>query len=224
MVKAILFCLLIIFNISLHAVDKVTLPKKGTVKPIAFFQSYKQFNSTNYKSKNLQPPTVRSASNKQLFFTNGFFLSYAPFIPSNIFNISSHLSKHYKHSIKKFKPFIYMQTSKEAYRSRNANAEENALVMADWLIRLGYDARVVVGTFKNKPHAWVVMKNMQNYYILDATNRGNRKHYPLAATLPNYHPRYMYNQKYIWKNKGSSFTTRYDSANWEKKYKFITGT
>ncbi len=215
------FCLLIIVSVNLYALDETALPKKGNVKPTAFFESYKRFNTMSYKKKRLQPPIVISASNKQLYFSNGLFLSYAPFIPSNIFNIASHLSKHYTHSRKRFHKLRFMQTSKQAYISRNVNNEENALVMTDWLIKLGYDARVVIGTLKNKPHAWVMMKNMQDFFILDATLKGKRKHYPLAATLPNYHPKYMYNHQYTWENQGSSFTTRYDSDNWVKKYNFI---
>lgn len=213
--------LIFLLTCSLFSNTNQNLPIKGKIKSLSIFNFYKTFDVDTYKDKNIKPFIFMKATDEKLYFANAYFLSYTPFIPNNIFYVASYLSSHLKNKTNRYKLTHNFKTSKQAYKARLVSSEENALIMADWLITLGYDARVVVGTFKQNKHAWVLLNNLNNFYILDATNIGKRKRFPLAATLPNYHPKYMYNHINIWINKGSSFTTNYSSDNWVESYSFI---
>ena len=49
------------------------------------------------------------------------------------------------------------QSSQQAFYSAVGDCEDHAILLADWLIGLGYDARVAVGDYDGAGHAWVVL-------------------------------------------------------------------
>jgi len=202
--------------VPLQASNHIKQPKDGSLKSLSFFDLYAKWDVQEFKKK--KDPTLTSSSlNKKFYFKNAFLVKYVPFIPKNMFYTLTHLSKHLKHTDSS----KLTKTSQQTYQYRSANYEEGAILTADWLIELGYDARVIVGKYKNKNHAWVLLLNQNNEYILDTSFRRKVKHFPLAGTMPNYHPKYMYNNKYIWINTGSQLTVKYRDKKWEKSYQFI---
>jgi hypothetical protein len=96
-------------------------------------------------------------------------------------------------------------------------------MLADWLSTLGHDARVALGKHENEGHAWVILFSEGRQLILEATQKNGVQqiiYYPLASTLPEYHPMYMFNRNYFWTNTGSMYTTQYQSSAWIKKSRF----
>ncbi|NGN97538.1 hypothetical protein G5S52_07615 [Grimontia sp. S25] len=113
------------------------------------------------------------------------------------------------------------QSSKQSYYYPSGDCEDHAILLADWLIEAGYDARVAVGTYDGGGHAWVVLFINGNEYVLEATQkRGFGRQYPLASTQPNYHPTMMFTQDHFWLNTGSDVTTDYSSKHWKLMSRF----
>lgn len=118
------------------------------------------------------------------------------------------------------------QTSREAFRITRGDCEDHAIILADWLIEMGEDARVVLGTYQGGGHAWVVLLRNGKEYLLEATDKSVSKNraYPLAALQNGYHPRYMFNQTDFWVNAGSDRTRSYSGAFWEKRSIYSRGS
>ena len=116
------------------------------------------------------------------------------------------------------------QNSKQAFFNTRGDCEDHAIILADWLISMGLDARVVLGKFDNGGHAWVVVFKDSKVFLLEATSKQKRKQwnlYPLADFQTKYHPKCMFNRDYFWLNIGSIYTTRYIGNHWVKKSKFF---
>ena len=114
--------------------------------------------------------------------------------------------------------------SKEAFVNTRGDCEDHALALTDWLIEMNVDARVVLGSYKNEGHAWVVVFLDNSVFLLESTSKlksRSWRHYPLAKFETDYHPKYMFNRDYFWLNTGSIYTTRYDGNNWVKRSRFF---
>ncbi|MDE0841357.1 MAG: transglutaminase domain-containing protein [Porticoccaceae bacterium] len=112
------------------------------------------------------------------------------------------------------------QTSREAFAFARGDCEDHALILADWLIAMGEDARVVLGDYRGGGHAWVVLFKDGREYLLEATKKTGltrSKPYPLASLHRDYHPQVMFNRYDFWQNQGSKFTTRYSGGEWHKQ-------
>lgn len=158
------------------------------------------------------------------YFANGFFKGYVPFSVDSQWLALHYISKRLKYTLDSVQFAGYQEiwlTSEESYDSMRGDCEDHAILLADWLVGLGYDARVAFGTYKNEGHAWVVLFDKGKTYLLEATSKYVRRHLPLAATLPQYHPRGMFNHRYIWYNYGPQLTTDYNSSNWVKTACFL---
>lgn len=90
------------------------------------------------------------------------------------------------------------QTSPYTYKNMWGDCEDFAILLADWMIGLGYDARVVVGKVKGEGHAWVVMERGGEEYLLEATERGSRRSFPLTRLHPEYEPECMFDRDSFW--------------------------
>lgn len=115
------------------------------------------------------------------------------------------------------------QSSRQAFYNTRGDCEDHALILADWLISMGYDARVVLGTAKREYHAWVVLFHKEREYLLEATSKRKKmdwSHYPLAGLQTDYQPEYMFNRRFFWTNKGSAFTTHYNGDQWLKQSRY----
>lgn len=114
------------------------------------------------------------------------------------------------------------QTSSQAFKYTRGDCEDHAIALADWLIEMGEDARVVIGKYKKVGHAWVVLFKNNKEYILEATQKRNlRKPYLLAKYQPNYKAKMMFNREYFWYIKNEKSSMNYSSSNWIKKSTYI---
>jgi hypothetical protein len=181
-----------------------------------------------YWSFQNNPPVTASAFGTDYLhhFVNHYLIGYAPFETDNLwmphYTISIRLQ--YQLDAQQYGGFKEVwQNSREAFFNTRGDCEDHALALTDWLIEMGIDARVVLGNYKNEGHAWVVVFLNNDVFLLESTSKQKSKswrHYPLAKFETNYHPKYMFNQKYFWLNTGSSYTTKYEGNNWVKKSKF----
>ena len=154
---------------------------------------------------------------------NAYLIGFSPFETGKLWVPMQTLASRLKYKTDKnqFKGMVDVwQTSKQAYYWLRGDCEDHAVLLADWLIEMGYDARVVLGKHKNIGHAWVVLFYDQKTYIIEATNKKTRRTYPLANKLPNYKPAFMFNRNFFWKNTGTELTTIYDDKKWKKVSRF----
>lgn len=115
------------------------------------------------------------------------------------------------------------QSSRQAFYNTRGDCEDHALILADWLISMGYDARVVIGTAMREGHAWVVVFHEGREFLLEATSKRKQMDwslYPLAGLQTDYQPEYMFNRSFFWTNQGSAFTTRYSGGQWLRQSRY----
>tara|TARA_B100001093_G_scaffold497187_1_gene543811 strand:- start:43 stop:888 length:846 start_codon:yes stop_codon:yes gene_type:complete len=115
------------------------------------------------------------------------------------------------------------QTSREAFSFSRGDCEDHALILADWLIGIGEDARVVLGDYRGGGHAWVVLFKGGKEFLLEATKKdgvGRNRAYPLASLHNEYHPQIMFNRSEFWENSGSKYTTRYSGRSWRLQSRY----
>lgn len=114
-------------------------------------------------------------------------------------------------------------TSRQAWVGARGDCEDHAILLADWLIEMGLDARVALGMHGRTGHAWVIVLHNGREYLLEATSKRKLKRwsaYPLARTLPDYHPDMMFNRETLWLNTGSQFTVEYAGDRWKPMLTF----
>ena len=159
-------------------------------------------------------------------FVNGYLLGYEPFKTEHLwvplYAISSKLK--YQLDSNQYNGLTDVwQTSKQAFMNTRGDCEDHALVLADWLIEMGLDARVAIGEYHDGGHAWVVVFKDSEVYLLEGTDKLKKTHwryYPLAKFAAEYRPMYMFNRNYFWANTGSKYTTDYEGSNWIKRSRY----
>jgi hypothetical protein len=112
------------------------------------------------------------------------------------------------------------QNSAQSYVLPEGDCEDHAILLADWLISEGVDARVVGGEYKSGGHAWVIAIINGNSFLLEATDKRAGKswnHYPLAELAKYYSPKYMFNRTDFWENTNSANTSDYTNSSWVKR-------
>ncbi|MBW1822905.1 MAG: hypothetical protein JRI92_14440 [Deltaproteobacteria bacterium] len=79
----------------------------------------------------------------------------------------------------------------------------------------------IVDVWQTSKQAYYWLRgDCEDHAIIEATNKQNRRTYPLANKLPNYKPAFMFNRDFFWKNTGTVLTTIYDDSKWEKVSSF----
>lgn len=157
---------------------------------------------------------------------NVYLEGYEPFPADNVMIpllVLSQRKSYLLDSVHYFGRQDVWQSSRQAYLYSRGDCEDHALILADWLIAMGEDARVVVGTWDGEGHAWVSLMKDGQEYLLEATKKsglGRNKPYPLASLHTNYVPEYMFNDRYFWVNTGTKYTPRYAEIAWEKRSRF----
>ncbi len=175
------------------------------------------------------PPETASAFGTDYLhhFVNHYLVGYAPFQTEYLWMPHYTISMRLKYQLdaQQYGGFKEVwQNSKEAFYNTRGDCEDHALALTDWLIEMGLDARVVLGSYKNDGHAWVVIFMKDDVFLLESTSKqknNNWRHYPLARFESNYHPKYMFNRDFFWLNTGSIYTTSYEGNNWVKKSRFF---
>ena len=166
------------------------------------------------------------AEDDRHYIVHGYLVGYAPFVTDSIwepwYTLASRKSYELDDRIYGGRAEVW-QTSRQAYQYSKGDCEDHAIALADWLIELGEDARVVVGSHGTTGHAWVVLFRGGREYLLEATNKRLSRSYtrfPLASLQVNYRPRYMFNRSTFWVNEGTEFTTDYSSPAWKLRSRY----
>ena len=110
-------------------------------------------------------------------------------------------------------PRDYWQNSMETFNSRNGDCEDSSILLADWLISRGIEAKVATGkTEDGEGHAWCVARIDGLQYILETTALPDPDNPPLASKLwEQYQPRYLFDRKglYFLKNEHETMVDDY---------------
>lgn len=157
------------------------------------------------------------------YFLNAFFVDFAPDRASHIWEVhrAVRLRVRYQLDSRHFGRREIWQTSRQTYESLRGDCEDYAILLADWLIASGFEARVVIGRHKKDGHAWVVVLDGNRTYLVEATGREKRWTYPLARFLPDYRPEAMFDRDTFWVNTGSPLTTDYRGERWRPSSRFF---
>ena len=164
----------------------------------------------------------------QPYFANSFLLGFVPFKTTNAWQPLALLSmrKTYMFDHDQYGA-LYVdvwQNSKQAYAHSHGDCEDHALLLTDWLIGLGFDARVVVGeTSAGEGHAWVILFTDSGDYVLEATSKRAPKSindFLRVERAIHYYPQIQFNRESLWENTGSVLTTNYKDSKWKLRSRF----
>lgn len=155
-------------------------------------------------------------------FQNCFLVGYHPFEVSEIWMPHQVLSMRLKYQLDwdQFPGFqeIWL-SSYETFRAGSGDCEDHSVALADWLISMGEDARVVTGTHEGDGHAWVVVIRDTGTFLLESTSKKRRRlfsSYPLASLAKGYEPSSMFNREYYWVKDSPENTADYTGKHWIK--------
>lgn len=155
-------------------------------------------------------------------FLNSFLVGYRPFEVSEIWMPHQVLSMRLKYQFdhEQFPGFeeIWL-SSYQAFQAGRGDCEDHSIALADWLVDMGEDARVVIGTHDGGGHAWVVVIRDTGTFLLEATSKKRQRlwsSYPLASLAQGYEPTAMFNRDYFWTNHDLSQKTNYTGNHWIK--------
>jgi len=158
-------------------------------------------------------------------FANSYLVGFRPFPVENnwlpLYAIAQ--LKTYETDDKQYNTPELWQNSAQAYAKPRGDCEDHAIILADWLISEGIDARVVGGSYKGGGHAWVLAIIDNQEFILEATSKRKTKnwnHYPLASLARHYKPEFMFNREQFWINTNSSITHNYRGKHWKQTSTF----
>lgn len=216
------------------------IPKEGRVKSLTsssvskiYRREHKEKQYPNgygvFLPNNMVYAITAASVSKELYYVNGYLNGYVPFAADSVWKPLDYLRTRITYLLDKShykgRSDVW-QTAKDSLNQTFGDCEDHSIVLADWLIGLGYDARIALGEVqfpgdKRGGHAWVVLFDKGKEYILEATSKARWRQLPLAASLPYYYPRYMFNRDYLWSNTGSVYTVKYSGKKWVKSGKFI---
>lgn len=161
------------------------------------------------------------------YFANSYLLGYQPFEAERIWVplYTLAMRKKYQYDDLQYSGLKDVwQNSKQAFLHTRGDCEDHAIILADWLISMGVDARVVMGTFREEGHAWVVYFVDGKAYLLEATSKKRVRRMgaiPPASLMTAYHPTHQFNRDKFWVNTGTRFTTRYNGPQWKLTSRFV---
>ena len=189
----------------------------------------KRFSSYYFQDKDGLKFTYTSIGvNKRPYFVNSFLVGFKPFDTQYVWMPMAAISqrKNYLLDHKLYGPNMLdiWQNSEQAYRFSHGDCEDHALIVTDWLISLGYDAKVVIGEYQGQGgHAWVLLNYKGRDYVIESTDK--RRVTSIANFLPaqtatKYLPTAMFNRDLFWENSGSKYTSNYRSDKWQLRSRF----
>ena len=182
--------------------------------------------SFTWQVANQPVTTLAPGLDRRHHFANAYLVGYVPFPDVDTWvplaALAQRKSYQFDHDQYPGMPELW-QTSREAFFHPRGDCEDHALALADWLIGLGHDARVVIGTMRGGGHAWVVLLDGPRTYLLEATDKQPGRALPLAAQHPDYRPEAMFNREHYWVNTGSAMTTDYRGRHWQLRSTFRRG-
>ncbi len=167
---------------------------------------------------------------RNYYFANSYLVGYQPYKTTKLWQplVTLALKKTYQfdHDQHGANWKDIWQNSKQAYYYSHGDCEDHAILLADWLISMGYDARVAIGKVPSGGHAWVILYYDNKEYLLEATSKRRPRSigdFKLAKFAAEYRPEYLFNRDSFWANTGTHLTTRYSGNHWIKTATFILG-
>ena len=167
---------------------------------------------------------------KKHHFANSYLIGYTPFKTEEywvpLYMLASRKLYQYDHLQYSGLEDVW-QNSLQAFKNTRGDCEDHAVALADWLIGLGLDARVALGTYKQEGHAWVIVFKDGKEYLLEATRKSRINQwskYRLAKVEHEYHPEFLFNRDNLWINTGSKYTVSYTGNNWKLASTFYKAT
>ncbi len=184
------------------------------------------WSSFTWQVRDQPVTTIAPGLDRRHHFANAYLVGYVPFPDVEAWVPLAALAQRkryeFDHDQYPGAPELW-QTSREAFFHPRGDCEDHALALADWLIGLGHDARVVIGTMRGGGHAWVVLLDGPRTYLLEATDKRPARALPLASQLPDYRPEAMFNREHYWVNEGSTLTADYRGGHWQPRSRFSRG-
>lgn len=107
------------------------------------------------------------------------------------------------------------QLAAETWQYKNGDCEDSSILLTDWLIERGFDARVVIGTTDElEGHAWCVVNLEGTTYLLETTGATpDMRNLPYAAARSHfYRPRFQFNRNSIFFRRDEGSAPRYWST------------
>lgn len=104
------------------------------------------------------------------------------------------------------------QASRDTVRYGNGDCEDTSILLADWLVASGYEARVAIGTTEQEEgHAWCVVRHDGEEYILESTAaEPDISNPPLVSSIGReYHPTYLFDRQKIYFRRHEGWTPDY---------------
>jgi len=181
--------------------------------------TYWKFRQANYVT------ATATAIDKQDYFVNSYLVGFQPFAVDALwqpFYIVATRKRYLLDSTQYGLDDIW-QNSAQSYLNTRGDCEDHALLLADWLIGLGVDARVVLGTYQGAGHAWVVALHDGETFLLEATSKRRYRNwnaYPLAGVSAGYRPTAMFNRSGFWVNSGNPNSRDYSGSHWQRVSNF----
>ncbi len=92
------------------------------------------------------------------------------------------------------------QRPSETYSFRNGDCEDSSLMLADWLIARGFDARVAIGqALAQGGHAWVVVRLHDKQYLLETTMNEVPQMPPEPVVAKGrYQPQFLFDRRNLY--------------------------
>jgi predicted transglutaminase-like cysteine proteinase len=110
------------------------------------------------------------------------------------------------------------QRPSETYTFQNGDCEDSSLMLADWLLSRGFEARVAVGhALGQGGHAWVVVRLDGHQYLLESTLNDAPQNPPEPELVRDqYQPHYLFDHNSLYFPQGLSSTTvdYFDPNSW----------
>lgn len=160
-------------------------------------------------------------------FLNSFLVGYHPFEVSEPWMPHQVLRMRLKYQLDKdqFTGFEEVWLSSyQAFQAGRGDCEDHSIALADWLIEMGEDARVVTGTHNGGGHAWVIVIRETGTFLLEATRKRRQRlwsSYPLASLARGYVPSTMFNREHFWATEDKNNPSDYLGSHWVKSGKVI---
>jgi len=200
----------------MFALDENKIYKATPYQGVSY---YRQIIKNSFRqSVAYQAPSL----NNRLYFANAYLLGFVPFKVQNVYNAMNFVARQLRYQFDK-KQFggreeVWL-TSKEAYTKMRGDCEDHAILLSDWLETLGFETRVVIGTYKGGGHAWVVWFDKGQSYIIEATSKRSRRSFPHAKYQADYKAKYMFSKDYFWEKETVRFQDDYING-WHKTARF----
>ncbi len=144
------------------------------------------WSSFTWQVRDQPVTTIAPGLDRRHHFANAYLVGYVPFPEVEAWVPLAALAqrKRYQFDHEQYPgaPELW-QTSREAFFHPRGDCEDHALALADWLIGLGHDARVVIGTMRGGGHAWVVLLDGEAALFVE---RGGRSLVPLREPDPTW--------------------------------------